>query len=81
LHGPENLNKGRADLAQLGHGEGWYRREMFFLVNHLIQPLKSQHFSLPNLKYQLKNKYPPWPKTLQKDTIQLSHMSFTTSVT
>jgi hypothetical protein len=23
----------------------------------------------------------PWPKTLQKDTIQLSHMSFTTSVT
>jgi hypothetical protein len=23
----------------------------------------------------------PWPKTLQKDTVQLSHMSFTTSVT
>jgi hypothetical protein len=46
----------------------------------LIQPLKSQKIILPNLKYQLKNKHPPLPKTLQKDTIQLSHMSFTTFV-
>jgi hypothetical protein len=36
---------------------------------------------LPNLKYQLKNNTHPWPKTSQKDDIQLSHMSFTTSVT
>jgi hypothetical protein len=60
------------------------RREMFFLPNVLlIQPLKSVKKFLPNLKYQLRNKYPPlvWSKTFQKDTIQLSHMSFTTSVT
>ena len=38
---------------------GWHRREMFFLVKILlIQPLKSRNFSLPNLKYQLQNKYP-----------------------
>ena len=36
---------------------------------------------LPNFKYQLKNKYPPLPKNFTKGTIQLSHMSFTTSVT
>jgi hypothetical protein len=36
---------------------------------------------LPNLKYQLKNKYPPLAKTLQNDTtIQLSHMSCVTRV-
>jgi hypothetical protein len=56
---------------------------MFFLVNILlIQPLKSHKIFLPNLKYQLKNKYPPLAKNfIKKDTIQLSHMSFTTSVT
>jgi hypothetical protein len=37
---------------------------------------------LPNLKYQLKNKYPPLARDFTKGyTIQLSHMSFTTSVT
>jgi hypothetical protein len=51
---------------------------MFFLVEILlIQPLKSQTFSLPNLKYEQKINTHPWPKTLQKDTVQLSHMSFT----
>jgi hypothetical protein len=28
----------------------------------LIQPLKRQNFSLPNLEYQIKNKYPPLAK-------------------
>jgi hypothetical protein len=35
---------------------------MFFL----IQPIKSQNFSLPSLKYQLKNKYPPLAKNVTK---------------
>jgi hypothetical protein len=43
---------------------GEHRREMFFLINVVIPTI------LSNLKYQLKNKYPPWPP---KDTIQLSH--------
>jgi hypothetical protein len=43
--------------------------------------LKSPKVCLANLKYQLKMNTHPWPKTLQKDTVQLSHMSFTTSVT
>jgi hypothetical protein len=38
-----------------------------FLVNILlIQPLKSQKFLLSNLKYQLKNKYPPLAKDFTK---------------
>jgi hypothetical protein len=37
-----------------------------------------KNVALPNLKYQLKNKTHPWPKTFPKDTVQLSHMSFTT---
>jgi hypothetical protein len=46
---------------------GLHRREMFFLVKTLlIQPLKSQNFSLTNLKYQLKNKYPPLAKNFTK---------------
>jgi hypothetical protein len=39
---------------------------------------------LPEINKQkpIKNKYPcPWPKNLQKDSIQLSYKSFTTSVT
>jgi hypothetical protein len=64
---------------------GWHRREMFFLVKILLKDpiIKKSKFFLPNLKYQLTNKYPPLAqKPLQKDTIQLSHMSVnTTSVT
>jgi hypothetical protein len=57
-------------------------KKIFFLGKNVADPtIKSQNF-LPNLKYQLKIKYPPLAKNwLQKDTIQLSHMSFTTSVT
>jgi hypothetical protein len=36
--------------------------------------LKSSNVCLANLKYQLKMNTHPWPKTLQKDTVQLSHM-------
>jgi hypothetical protein len=55
---------------------------MFFVAKILLtQPLKSKKTKLPNLKYQLKNKYPPLAKKFTKGTIQLSHMSFTTSVT
>ena len=44
---------------------GGYRREMFFVAKFLLtQPLKSQ--KLPNLKYQLKNKYPPLAKNFTK---------------
>jgi hypothetical protein len=53
--------------AVIIYGGVWHRREMFFLVKILlIQPLKSQHFSLPNLKYQLKDKYPPLVKNSTK---------------
>jgi hypothetical protein len=45
----------------------------------LIQSLKSRNYFLPNLKYQLDTN--GWPKTLQKGTVQLSHMSYHTSVT
>jgi hypothetical protein len=44
------------------NGEGWHRREMSFLAKPwLTQPLGSQK-NLGNLKYQLKNKYPPLAK-------------------
>ena len=44
--------------------------------------VKKSKKNLPNLKYQLKNKYPPQGKIFtQNDDIQLSHISFTTSVT
>jgi hypothetical protein len=59
------------------------KRDVFLLKGLLTQPLKSQNLSdsVPNLKHQLENKYThPWPKTLQKNTTPLSHMSFTTSV-
>jgi hypothetical protein len=40
---------------------------MFFVAKILLtQPLKSQKFELPNLKYQLKNKYPPLAKNFTK---------------
>jgi hypothetical protein len=54
-----------------------------FLGKNVADPTinKSKLNFLTNLKYQLKIDAHPWPKTLQKDTIQLSHMSFTTSVT
>ena len=41
---------------------------------------KSKYF-LPTSYINWKINTRPWPKTLQKDTIQLSQMSFTTSVT
>jgi hypothetical protein len=44
---------------------------MFCLVNLLY----------PTLNINLKMNTHPWPKSLQKDTIQLSHMSFTTLIT
>jgi hypothetical protein len=48
-----------------GGGGGLHRREMLFLVKMLlIQPLKSQKHLLANLKYQLKNKYPPLAKNM-----------------
>jgi hypothetical protein len=58
---------------------------MFFLFDiNFAHPTikKSKHF-LVNLKYQLKNQYPLKYATgqkLYKDSVQLSHMSFTTSV-
>jgi hypothetical protein len=61
---------------------GLSRRKIYFLVKHLlIQSLKSpKKFTQPQIS--IKNKYRPVPaETLQKDTIQLSHMSLTTSVT
>jgi hypothetical protein len=49
-----------------------------FLGKNFGDPTIKKPIFLPNLKYQFKNKYPS--KSLQKDTVQLSHMSFTTSV-
>jgi hypothetical protein len=49
------------------YGGGWHRREMFFARKLLLtQPSKSQNIWLPNLKYQLKNKYPPLTKNVTK---------------
>jgi hypothetical protein len=40
---------------------------MFFVAKILLtQPLKRQKFWLPNLKYQLKNNYPPLAKNVTK---------------
>ena len=41
-------------------------RNGFLVKILLIQPLKSPNFSLPNLKYQFKNKYPPLAKNFTK---------------
>jgi hypothetical protein len=61
---------------------GWHRREMVFVAKILLtQPLKSKKIDYPTLNINLKINIHPWPKTLQTDTIQMSHMSFTTSVT
>jgi hypothetical protein len=56
---------------------------MFFLMKGLlIKPLKSQNiFTQPQISIKKINTHYPWPKPLQKNAIQLSHMSFTTSVT
>jgi hypothetical protein len=49
------------------YGGGWHRREMFFVAKILLtQPLKRSKIWLPNLKYQLKNKYPPLAKNFTK---------------
>jgi hypothetical protein len=49
------------------YGGGWHRREMFFVAKiFLTQPLKKSKIWLPNLKYQLKNKYPPLAKNFTK---------------
>jgi hypothetical protein len=57
------------------YGGGWHRREMFSFVKILlIQPLKSlKKFTQPQIS--TKNKYPPLAENLQKDIIQLSHLS------
>jgi hypothetical protein len=54
-----------------------------FLGKRFANPtIKKSKYFLPSLKYQLKNKHPPMAKNFNgKNTIQLSHMSFTTSVT
>ena len=53
-----------------------------FLGTIFADPIiKKSKKILANLKYQLKNKNPPPAKNFKKDTIQLSHMSLTTSVT
>jgi hypothetical protein len=63
-------------------GGGGHRREMFFVAKILLtQPLKSQKFDYPTSNINLKINTHPLPKTLQKDTFQLSHVSITTSVT
>jgi hypothetical protein len=60
----------------------WHRREKIFVGKILLtQPLKSKKFDYPTLNINYKINTHPWPKTLEKDTIQLSHVSFTTSVT
>jgi hypothetical protein len=65
----------------MGGGVAPTERNVFLGKNFPHYPtIKKSTQLLPNFKYQLKNNYPPWA-TLQKDTIQLSHMSFTTSVT
>jgi hypothetical protein len=49
------------------YGGGWHRREMFFVAKILLtQPLKKSKIWLSNLKYQLKNKYPPLAKNFTK---------------
>ena len=49
------------------YGEWWHRKEKFFLVKSFADPTikKSKKFS-PNLKYQLKHKYPPLAKNFTK---------------
>ena len=50
-----------------GGGGGWHRREMFFLVKYFSDPtIKKSKNVLPNLKYQLENKYPPLAKNFTK---------------
>jgi hypothetical protein len=57
---------------------GWHRRGMFFLLTILlIRPLKIKNKVLPNLKYQLKNKYAPQAKNFTKRYYP-THMSLTT---
>jgi hypothetical protein len=56
-------------LSNLGGGGGTEEKWVFYKN------------ILPNLKYQLKRNNHPWRKYFQKDTIQSSHMSITTSVT
>jgi hypothetical protein len=62
-------------------GGGTEEKSITITTNFDDPNIKKLKFCLPILNYQLKNEDPPLPKTLQRDTIQLSHMSFTTSVT
>jgi hypothetical protein len=65
------------------YGGGVAPKRNVFLGKKFADPtIKKTKIWLPNFKYQLINNYPPLAKNrLQKDTMQLSHMSFTTSVT
>ena len=61
----------RVQFESLGTGHYFWRwvvpkKNVFLVKNVLIQPLKSQKNVLPNLKYQLKNKYPLLAKTFTK---------------
>ena len=51
-----------------GGGGGGNEYKLMFLLEKILltQPLKSQHFFLPNLRYQLENKYPPVAKNVTK---------------
>jgi hypothetical protein len=64
-----------------GGGGGGALKRNVFLGKNFADP--KVDIVLPNLKYQLKNKYLPLAKSFTKgyDIIQLSHMSFTASVT
>jgi hypothetical protein len=73
-------------MGILGTGHCCWRvvapKRNIFLGKKFPNPnIKKSQKILPNLKYQLKNNTHSWSNTSQKDTIQLSHMSFTTSVT
>jgi hypothetical protein len=61
----------RVQFESLGTDHYFWRwvvpkKNVFLVKNVLIQPLKSQKNVLPNLKYQLKNKYPLLAKTFTK---------------
>jgi hypothetical protein len=67
------------------YGRGGTKEKCFSQVVKILliqrPTIKKPKVFLPNSNINKKISTHPWPKTLQKDTIQLSHMSFTTSVT
>jgi hypothetical protein len=58
-------------------GGGTPKRNVFLGKNFADPSITNQLYGQP----QLKIKYPLLAKEIEKDTIKLSHMSFTTSVT